>query len=240
MAADPSEKTAFFQELEKAAKQDKSTAVKKLLDKKGRLSSEQINIFANWAKKAYVRDLNHPTYGLWYAQTLKTMSEGLKKHGKQDVSEELMKTASVMFISSELIARENISRCADKTAGQNYLMNWITPKPPYRKELLNHFKGLDAASQKKGFGIIMMFAEKRKTNEKDYLSCNDGMEAIKKSMDGGKCVGKPHPTVNGVTPKGMNYICDGRDYVRFIDDAEWQQKRVAIRKNMVSFLKESL
>lgn len=222
--------TPLFKKLVLAKKNNGFAGVESVLQEMEK-NADNINALSLFARDVYKTNPHEPRYGKLYADTLNAIMKIYELSGVQ--KESLMKTATMAFYSSQLTARENIARCEDRSAGQSYLMGWRSKRA---KEMASFIQSLPKAEKDAHIKFILSFSAKRDLSKADREPCKDGIKYVQKAMDADKCVERSHAPINGKTPKGKNIVCDGSDFVEFIDEAKWNEKRKAIQKSMAKFL----
>jgi len=118
-------KERLVERLDRAWEKDRARGLKALLDTGEVDDFTERKILAGWTHEHYISTIDrNPRIGLIYAGALAQMaSEYLQTRNEADYYKNMRNGLSV-FISSQMIAYEDIARCADKSVGSSYAAMW--------------------------------------------------------------------------------------------------------------------
>jgi len=215
--------TAIYQSLVKAEKGGMKDVNKAMRDALADRSVEKLNIVAVWARDAFFRPSRNPRYGLLYSDSLRMMADAAQQSGQDEARGALLETGTVTFFTSQLIAREDVARCEDKTAGARYLQNW---SGDLQKLYVSYFETIGDDHKKKLLDAAIGFSNERDLEKADRAACASGMKAMNQAIENDECVKDAE----------NNFSCNAEKYVTLISDDVWHQARKTIQDDMVKSL----
>jgi hypothetical protein len=210
--------TPLYKSLENAKINGGIAAVNKLIDNL-EISSNSLEILSLWARNAYHDKKRNPRYGLIYADALAIMAQSVKSKSEKHYAQ-FMDTGSLMFFSSQLIAREDVARCKDNSAGLNYIASWSNKAS---KSYIDHISTFDESQMEMFYKRVTAVSNSRDLAHKDKSACAGGMSAMSKALENDKCDKKTG-------------ACNGSDYVELIPMKYWATKREDIQTGMYDYL----
>ena len=192
-----------------------------------------VEIVSLWLRDAYVlQPRKNPRFGLLYADTLQMMARAHKSKDEAGYRG-LMETGVVAFYSSQLIAWEDLARCADRTAGLLYRQNWAGEVGSIYS---GYFRSLDGEKQQELLRTVRSIAANRDVSEPDRSACASGIGAMRRALEAGRCDSfdpledVPIPRLPHVDELAKEYRCDGAEFVTLIPDEEWRTRREEVRQ----------
>lgn len=210
--------TPLYKTLENARKTVGVKAVNKIIASTD-VTPQNVEIVSLWARDAFKNKKRNPRYGLIYADSMATMATAFKSKNEK-IYRQFMDTGLVVFFSSQLIAREDVARCTDKTAGQNYIANWSSD---IGRLYVNYARDNYNKDQKnKLTQISINISNSRDLLYKDKSACASGIKAMEKAIENGKC--------------DKNGACNGTEYVSLITMKDWMPIRHSIQKRLTDYL----
>lgn len=221
---DKAQASDFYKNLEIARKKDGIIGVNKVIEASGIWSNAEIDSLSVWAKDAYLRESYMSRYGLLYAEILGVMTSGLKDNNPK-AYDLLMDTGTFAYFSSYLSARENVARCDDNSASSG-LKHWYATGA-LKKKYKNFFNSMSKTQKKEALAQILSYSGGRDLKYLDKLICSSGMQPMSRAMEAGKCkkVGDSN-----------NYACSTDEFVEFISDKDWADKRKKIKEGFIQYL----
>jgi hypothetical protein len=213
--------TALYNTLEQAHKTEGIAGVNKVINTTT-INTNAVEIISLWSRNAYLNKKRNPRYGLIYADSLATIAKAMQDKNEK-LYKQFMDTGSLMFFSSQLIAREDIARCKDKTAGVQYIMNWSSD---YGRKFYDYVANYDLKQKHDFYKSVLSVSNSRDLSHEDLSACASGITAMSRSIDEGKC---DHTT---------GECSGGEDYVTLIPMKYWAIEREKVQNNFKAFLEK--
>lgn len=165
-------KTQLYAKLDKAWLESDVSAVKAIVDGGAVKTPQDLETLALWLRNNYVLAIRRDArLGLLYAESLWSIAKPYKAAGKDKEFATIMDTGAMAFYSSQLIAFEDIARCANKGAGAAYSANWI--KGDVVKAYNDYAQSLNEDPKIALWLRANILADERETSVADKDACVD-------------------------------------------------------------------
>lgn len=165
-------KTQLYSKLDKAWLEGDVSAVKAIVDGGAVKTTQDLETLALWLRNNYILAIRRDArLGLLYAESLWNIAKPYKAAGKNKEFTTIMDTGALAFYSSQLIAFEDIARCADKGAGAAYSENWI--KGDVAKSYGDYAQSLKEDPKIALWLRANILADERETSVPDKDACVD-------------------------------------------------------------------
>lgn len=211
----------LYQRIDEGWQSEGVNGVRRLLDNGSIQRFEQRKVLSDWARKNFIYSTaRNPQIGFIYAEVVKQMADEYRRTRNLTEYHEGMKIGLAAFLASQLIAFENIARCADKTVGQSYLAQWLSG-PLYEgyKKYLGYI-GVEERSAL--WAEVADLAGKRNLNRRYPSLCASGAVAIARAQVEGDCGER--------SGAGGTVNCNSEKYVTFRDDEAWNEARAKLQE----------
>lgn len=207
-------KERLVKRLDRAWEKDRARGLKALLDTGEVDDFTERKILAGWAHDHYISTIDrNPRVGLIYAGSLAEMaSEYLQTRNETEYYKN-MRNGLGVFISSQMIAYEDIARCADKSVGSSYAAMWRTGATykSYKKFLASESEKNRVAAWQAAKNL----SDTRELKRADREVCASGADAIARAQLKGKCV--------------AGEACDASEYVELLSNSQWMPLRAQVQ-----------
>jgi hypothetical protein len=143
-----------------------------------------------------------------------------------------MEVGTVAFYSSQMIAWEDLARCAEPTAGFLYRQNWSSTGS-LGSIYSAYLSSLDPEKRQELVETSPFVAANRDVSEPDRAACASGMEAMRKAHQAGRC--EPIPEGSPSHRSGLlgnQFACDAEVFATLIPDEEWHPRREEVRRTL--------
>lgn len=211
--------TPLYKSLEQARNNEGITGVNKIIQRTA-IDAKAVEVISIWARNAYLNKKRNPRYGLMYADSLATIARSLQNKDEK-LYKQFMDTGSLMFFSSQLIAREDIARCEDKTARANYIMNWSSD---YGRKYYDYVANYNKQQRNEFYNAVISVSNSRDLSHKDLSACASGMKAMSRAIDEGKC------------DEATGACSGGEEFVTLIPMNAWATERQKVQSNFKDFI----
>jgi len=202
---------------------------------------DELEIGAIWLRDHYMYgSAPDALYGLFYFDAL----IALNRNARNDLFGPSLQDTMVMmvYVSSELLAHENVARCAEQPNGTNYRLYWKTARRrgPFAREIWDKM-----TVERRNFALRFAKArvESAEGRPPSPNACAAGMQAMQAAMDAGLCKTTPGSDlpsdfVDGHLggSKASFMLCDSARFATFVDDATWAARRESVRAQYWSAL----
>ncbi len=218
-AARKNQTEALYAKLDTAWRSGKDVAVRNLINGGEVHNFERRQVLANWAEKNYTFSVSrNPRMGLIYAETLALMGDEYARTRKDVDYYKTMINGLGVFLSSQLIAFENVARCADKSVGSSYISNW-TQGAAYQtyKQFLERQSDADRNGV---WARAKNLSDTRNLERKDRELCATGADAIARAQVADDCQ----------NVKGGGETCHAVNHVEFVSDEAWNASRQKVQE----------
>lgn len=197
------------------------------------LRTSNLEIAALWMHDHYkLIARKNPRIGRTYAEVLQLWASVLKDQAHDETGyQQLMDTGVIAFYSSQMIAWEDLARCAEQTDGLVYRQNWSPAESP-GSIYLAYLRSLDGDKRRELIDNASMVAAQRDATEPDRGACGSGMEAMRKAQAAGKCrrISEDSPAHRRDLTPGTQLACDAAEFATLISDREWHPRREEVRR----------
>ncbi|PZQ44475.1 MAG: hypothetical protein DI551_10100 [Micavibrio aeruginosavorus] len=189
------------------------------------LNSHQIETYADqqtattWLQNNYEMDRRNPRIGLLYADALYPLARDYKMARKESEYHHYMLAGLTAFLSSQLIAYEDIARCADKSVGAAYAQSWREGKTYETYKV--YAASLSKEQRQSVWESVKKISDGRDKSEPDKTACAGGAEALAAAQMKGDCQS------TGLDKTDMK--CDEEKYIEILNDDQWQALRLKVQ-----------
>lgn len=207
--------TIIHEKMDKAWSTHRFDGVNQVVKATGMDTFIEQQSIALWAQKKYeLKYDRNARVGLLLADSLGGMAKAYAKGRREEEANKALASGALAFFSSQLIAYEDIARCADNSAGKAYAALW--QKGGSYEQYKKFLAGLPEAERKKLWSESLQIASERNVGRPDKQICATGTDAIAKSQMDKQCMADPEN-------------CDPVQFVELIKDDVWQTRREQVR-----------
>lgn len=166
-----------------------------------------------WANTRYVRSYDRdPRMGLFLADTLVDIVRAYGTAEDKVYRAKTLTWGAQVFLSSQMIAFENVARCADKSVGGSYISLWLKGKS--HGVYQNFLSGQSAELRSQVWEGAKKLADERNLSRADKKVCATGAEALSKMQ---------------LDPACKSAECDPVQFVELVKDTEWKARREQVQ-----------
>lgn len=210
--------------LEAAWSKSRKVGVTRAIKEAGGLETyDNLKGTATWAEKRYSAAYNRdPWIGLLLSEALAGLGTQYDQSRHEEMGKKLMDQGAAAFLSSQVIAFENVARCADKSAGGSYITQWTNGKT-------HRFYKSYLSKQTENDRDLIWTAAMKQANERDTMRpdrdvCTSGADAVARAQMDKACEKIDE--------------CDLSKYVELIKDDVWQTRREQVQAMIKTRIEE--
>lgn len=192
---------------------------------------EAYNAYTFWLRDHFMLGrAPEALYGLFYYRALARMVDP----GDLAPSQEAMfdTTTLAVFLSSELIALENVARCAAQPNGTRYRQQWRLERGgnAYLKRL---WEAMDERRRRYSVHFAKARVESAESRPPSRAACGSNAMELSAARDAGLCQqvdpgAETRPEFAGGS-RATFEACDTRRFISYVDDSTWEERRERLR-----------
>lgn len=223
--------TPLYRELDRLDREGgPSSATRRIVEI--RSEPAHLETWSQWLRDRYMYGSKpEALYGLFYFDALIALHDADRTDLLDPTSNDTM--VIMVFVSSELLAQENVARCGEQPAGTNYRLYWRTGRNrgAYARRVWDK---MSAKRQSFALRFARARVESGEGRSPSPAACASGIRAMQAAADAGLCHRVPASEyaargdyVGGSAAEWE--LCDSGRFATFVDDDIWAERRAEVR-----------
>lgn len=143
----------------------------------------------------------------------------------------MLRSGMGRYMGNSLTLWQDIARCTDKTAGQNAKLIWQRQTPA----MASIYKTMNDEDKEYVKTVIKAYHVKRANRAPAAWICRSGIDAYVIATEKG-LTKTTEAEVNGKQHSNIETLPSVDPYLKYLDDAAWQEKRTEVYESFLTSL----
>lgn len=180
---------------------------------------ESQKVLSQWGRQNYTNGYSRdPHIGFLYAEALQKMAAEYRRTRNRAEYYQGMDLGLASFVSSQIIAFENVALCDDKAVGEVYLQTWLSGD--LRRVYESYLSSLKPEQREAMFENALKIVDTRNLDRKDRALCASGADALARAQLSNECQ---------AANDRSGEACKAEAHVKFVSDEAWKAARLKIQ-----------